>query len=166
MKPSIKKAVSGKTMRVASTFTGAAACAVAFTPAAMAGTGHPAVHQPVLNRAVPHKVGRPDISLRGCTAGTSNWFHIAYNKQSDICFGFKGTFVFSPNARPAETSFCGGNNKGWISGFNTKTGQFYFTRFGHGNFYAHIPNTTASHPYLLSSVHISSWAGNSKCGFP
>ena len=39
MKPEIKKAASGKTMRVATLFTGAAACAAAFAPAAHSADG-------------------------------------------------------------------------------------------------------------------------------
>jgi hypothetical protein len=41
MKPGIKKVLTGKTMRVATVFTGAAACTTAFLLGAMAATVRP-----------------------------------------------------------------------------------------------------------------------------
>jgi hypothetical protein len=154
-----------KTMKVATTFTGVAACAAAFAPAATAATtGHqlPYKNAPV---TAPHGV-RPGISERGgCPGGTSNWFHVGYAKVQDTCFGFKGTFSGSPVYY--ATSFCGGNNTGWIAGYlDGGAGAHYFTYFGHGTTYAHIPGTSASEPLAITQVHISGWSGGDKCGFP
>lgn len=157
MKPSIKKAISGKTMRVATTFTGAAACAVAFGPPAMAGTVHSA-HQPALERLRPRSVVG-----ESCRPGTSHWLHLANNKQSDRCFGFSGTLHVSYYT----TSYCGGTNYGWIAGIYDSSKQHeYFTYFGPGTTYAHIPGTSRYKLVLIESEHISRWKGTDKCAFP
>jgi hypothetical protein len=82
MKPSIKNAMSGKKMRVATVFSGAAACAVAFTPAAMAGTGQPAV----THLAGPLRQGITPDTETGC--------------NSHVCVGLYGggSYVSSVNA--------------------------------------------------------------------
>lgn len=156
MKQSIRKAVSGRTMRVATTFTGAAACAVAFTPLAMAGTAHVA-HQPAL------KGMRPDIYDEACKGGTSHWLHLANNKGSDWCFGYSGTI----SADYLATSYCGGTNHGWIQGqYDSAQEKGYFAYFGPGNTYAHMKGASQHKPVIIESVHITSWSGNDKCGFP
>jgi hypothetical protein len=158
VKPSARKS-----MRVATTFTGVAACAAFAAPTAMAATGTGG-HQ-LWRNAIPHTVRPDNTTVKSCVGGTSNWFHLAYNKSHDLCFGGKGKVIFS-NSQPVATSFCGGNNTGWIKGFYYTTGKSYFTYFGHGTFYAHIPNTTAADPLVLASMHISNYSGNDKCGFP
>jgi hypothetical protein len=152
-----------KKMRVATTFTGVAACAGFATPTAMAAPV-PAGHVPLLNRAVPHRV-RPDSTTLGGCGGRSTWFHVrsSYNEAITYCFGGEGTYTFSPLSRLSITSFCGGNNQGWIKGVLRETDTTYFTYFGHGTFYAHIPHTDKSSPMLLSQVHISKWSHSSKC---
>jgi hypothetical protein len=157
MKSSIKKAVSGKTMRVATTFTGAAACAAAFAAPAAAGTAH--VAQPML-KGVQQGV-RPDITGGNCP-GHSTYLHLGYAYQrGSYCFGGKGKLHDSVLA----TSFCGGNNIGWIKGYyyddNTKS---YFTYFHQGNYYAHIPGTSNYDPLIVVSEYISKWSGHSGCG--
>jgi hypothetical protein len=94
MKSGIKKAASGKTMRVATLFTGAAACAAAFAPAAHAATA------------------KPDTEPASC-ATTPRWVHVA-NSISEVCFGFKGTSHFP--GLVYITAECGGNNSGRLFG--------------------------------------------------
>jgi hypothetical protein len=148
-----KKALSRKAMRVATTFTGVAACTATFTPAATAAT---------------ERVAIPDIKAKpGCPAGTSNWLHLAYNRENDTCLGYSGSSnrTFDPNY--GATSFCGGNNSGSFRGhFKDAPGTFYNTGFWTGTTYAHIPGTTATDPLIISYVRIYAWAGNDKCGLP
>jgi DNA-binding SARP family transcriptional activator len=181
MRTGVRKALTGKTMRVATTFTGVAACAAAFAPAATAATGQPALthdqegQNPAAIRAQNAAGVRGDTALRagavkpaiseryGCPGGTSNWFHLAYDKVSDTCFGFTGT----EDPGYYATSFCGGNNTGWISGYYDGIASlYYYTPFGHGTTYAHITGTSADFPLYVTGVHISGWSGNDGCKFP
>jgi hypothetical protein len=97
MEPSIKKAGSGKTVRVATTFTGAAACAFAFAPTALEGTPQQAAqpgHQGRQVRVNTHAI--PYIETGNCRgAGQSHWFHMG-SESNVTCFGFPGTDYFSP----------------------------------------------------------------------
>lgn len=155
MKPSIKKAVSGKTMRVAATFTGAAACAVAFTPAATAATGA-AGHQPHTFRINPHHI-RPDNIINGNCRGAnqSHWLHWR-TPIGDTCWGFRGIQFFSPAVR--VVSFCGGNNIGNMYGFNS-IGPVAIS-YQQGTTYAHVKQGT----FFDSGVSISNFSGTQKCG--
>jgi len=155
MGTSITKSSSRKTKRVSIAVTGVAACTAFAGPSAMAATVQ--VGQPIL-KAVPRI---PDIKERGCGAGTSNWFHLAFNKSQDICFGFTGTTNYDYFA----TSFCGGNNTGYISG-SSAYGKREKIHFGHGTTYAHITGVSPNKPLFVSHEHISGYAGNDKCKFP
>jgi hypothetical protein len=158
MKPEIKRVVAAKTMRVATTFTGAAACAFAFTPAALAGT-----HLDVAGAGQQaHDNGvRPDAitTKNHCPGGTSNWLHLAYTTGGDICYGGSGTLEFTNSVK--INSFCGGNNTGVIYGYS-KDGGSPSIPFGHGTFYAKIP----SRPYAVWGLSMDGWKGNDKCGPP
>jgi hypothetical protein len=156
MKPSARKAVPGKTMRVATTFTGAVACAAAFAPTAMAGTAH--VMQPARG-LLPDTTA--SINATRCTPGTSHYFHLG---DEDAASCFYGSGTFDVNHEPA-TSFCGGNNIGWLDGVlgSPNFGKPYRTTFHQGTFYAHIPGTTAVSPLFVSFVHISKWSGHDTC---
>jgi hypothetical protein len=151
-----------KTMRVATTFTGAAACAFAFAPTAMAGAQPGVAHggrQPLPrgnNRNVrPDKITY-DLS---CPGGTSNWVHLAYYSGGDACLGFTGYSALSPI--PVIKGWCGGNNKGVLYGIS-KNGARRSHPFGHGHTYA----TIKSAPFAVTSVKMNGWSGNSKCGPP
>jgi hypothetical protein len=147
MKSSIKKAVSGRTMRVATTFTGVAACAFAFAPTAMATTAH----QPQIKDNTIGPLNTVNGSCGG--ANQSHWFHMG-TTATVTCYGNIGT----ANAGGyVINSFCGGNNIGYFSGKGSK-GKKKVT-FGTGDFWAHVPSA----PFAVSKVHISNWTGGTKC---
>jgi hypothetical protein len=172
MKPSIKKAASRKTVRLATTFTGAAACAFAFVPAATAATGHPVTAGP------GHQGGiRPDLGIDySCPAGTEHWVHLALNNTKDYCVGGRGAHPFPLGKSPVIHGLCGGNNSGVITGSyvsNTRAAAF-----GHGNRHGFRPfgNAVISFgpgdkyrgisAFLVSSVDIFNYSGTDKCGLP
>jgi hypothetical protein len=148
-------------MRVATVFTGAAAAAVAFTPGAMAATGHtPAEGHPARATGTTHTTG-PDVhskSIRSAGCTTNTWLHIQYSSTfRTLCkaFGFKGrmTPAHEPLAMNAQ---CGGNNYGVIYYGGNKT-----VTFGPGTTY----RTFNSFRYV-SEVAISRWNGTDECAWP
>jgi hypothetical protein len=145
-----------KSMRVATIFTGVAACTVGATQAAHAQDIRPAV------------TARPASAIYGsiksdlnCGLGhrESHWLHLSfyysyYMPHMSDCFGYKGYF-----ASPYGTGLydeCGGNNHGFLLGANG--GRSQSTTFGPGNGYRAID---WSHLY---GIDINSWAGTDKCG--
>jgi hypothetical protein len=162
MKPEIKRR-AGQTMRVATTFTGVAACAAAFAPAAMAGTGVTGGdgHTVLVDRTP--RIRPADTTSGSCRAGTSNWLHLGFSHGAgDWCFGDRGT-LSSPNGYPLGyyTSYCGGNNTGSFWG-ESAGGTYKHVKFGHGTTYAHIKSGV----FTVYSVTIKSWSQNDKCNLP
>jgi hypothetical protein len=146
MKPSIKKVASGKTMRVATVFTGAAACAAAFAPAAHAVTGHQAeanaktladattvtVSRPgTMHRFQPDISAAPQTSEAGCST-TPRYLHFR-TSVGTVCFGHLGSFYFGPYP-VIMTSICGGNNSGSYSNGFGKVAKFHT-----GTTFVHVP---------------------------
>ena len=133
MKPDVRKVASGKTMRVATVFTGAVACMAAGTPGAVAASGHHYRLDGTATGRGPHGgilVALPNSTEVKSCAHNPLWVHIKFSKGTE-CFGYKGTWNFlSAHAR----SICGGNNSGWI--WNTNLDS---THFGRGNTYVHFP---------------------------
>jgi hypothetical protein len=132
-----------RAMRVATTFTGVAACAFAMAPTAMAATGH--------QTEVKDNTIRPLNTANGNCEGAnqSHWFHMG-TTATVTCYGGRGS------AHPGGyviNSFCGGNNIGYFTGNRKRV------NFGIGDFWAHIPSA----PYAVSKVVISSWSGGTKC---
>lgn len=171
MKPGIKKVASGKTKRVATVFTGAAACAAAFAPAAHAANGHQAgldgkkltlaQHYGTLHGARPDNHHTSSITEGSC-ATTPRWVHFAVTANSgiyELCFGFRGTWVFSSRGvdlAVAESQICGGTNHGWYESWNGRRGYY-----GPGKTWVYLPVSN------IKSVHISGWnKNNSACGAP
>jgi hypothetical protein len=156
MKPAIKKAPSGKTMRVATLFTGTAACAFAFAPAAVAAsTGQ-------------HAVARPDsgttgnIKIEDCTPSRAHWVHFT-DRGGSICFGDRGTW--SGNRRDAYVSankICPGNNWGFYGGYSASDGGAWYTgEFApNGGRWPHLPNPGFTR---LTLMHISGFSGSNQC---
>jgi hypothetical protein len=163
-----KKSVLAKTMRVATTFTGAAACAAAFAPAATAAT-HPtavehAKHEllPTPRATLPTAKGAlfdavtPDNSGSIRTAvcsGRPNWFHFVWFSVGGAgpfltCAGFKGTIDTSL----FMSAQCGGNNIGYIDGPAGKI------TYGPGTTYR-----VFSPSPLINQIHISRWTGGDAC---
>jgi hypothetical protein len=147
-----------KSMRVATTFTGAAACAVTFGPTAMAGTH---IHQQADERHGQHPL-RGMAARKGnfesgpCTGGTSNWVHMAFGQPNaaDFCFGFRGSG--SPDS--TYSLICGGNNIGWYSG-SSRGGKPVFGRFHEGSTYVKLPGE----PDWINGMGITSFSGHDKC---
>src|ERR1700689_3688736 len=138
MKPGIKKA-----MRVATTFTGAAACVVGFNdPAAMAGTGQPA--QPGHQNHLLAIAGNRRLSgsiKSGCGyANTSHWLHIGEPPGGGvICIGDRGLLDMSP--WPNMHSFCGGTNYGVIWGHGPNVSWTTYFVYGPGTTFYRLPKS-------------------------
>jgi hypothetical protein len=168
MKPGIKKIASGKTKRVATVFTGAAACAAAFVPAAHAANGHQAgldgktltarSLRGTVHGARPDSVGTSG-SIQKATncADTPKWVHLAKGTAED-CFGFPGVWSFSVGGLPGHvdvSKICGGNNYGWYASENGKVGYYH-----QGTTYAHLPVST------IRSIGIFGYKGTEECPAP
>jgi hypothetical protein len=149
-------------MRVATTFTGAAACALGFAPAANAVTATQAVagHGQYLNAIHPYATHRsPD-----CGTATVHWLHVGNGTGGDVCFGDKGgTGVLPASERSLIFSFCGGNNTCYMFGYTEPNGggRHVSQYFGHGNYYAYLKT-----PFYLWSVAILNYSGTDGCGAP
>jgi hypothetical protein len=95
-----------RSFRVATVFTGAAACAVGLAPAA---------HAAPANGATA-KITPRGITANDCTAGERDWAHMYYtaaeNHRTPACFAGTGVFTIPGNKR--FTYFCPGNNSGYI----------------------------------------------------
>jgi hypothetical protein len=142
-----KKSAMARTMRVATTFTGAAACAVAFAPAATAG-GLPYHQMPTYRRS-------GSIRSASCQ-GRPTWLHIDWYSVLGAgpyltCVGYKGKLAMSPTI--FMSGQCGGNNSGW---FFDSHGPFAFR-----------PGTTyrvfRPHLYLYSVSIKSDNKGTDQC---
>jgi hypothetical protein len=143
-------------MRVATVFTGAAAAAVAFAPAALATPGHaPAQgHTALVNGTTRSASSNTAIRSAGCNATDVHWLHIEYASvfRSKLCkaFGFKGVFKDSQDMYAQ----CGGNNFGNIYGSKGDLS------FGPGNTYRNFTRRQ------ISEVSIYHWSGNDQCRWP
>lgn len=153
MRPGIKK-----TMRVATTFTGAA-CAVVFNnPAALAGTAGPAAAaQPGI--AANHRISG-SIREAGC-GSHSHWMHVEGPEDSVNCFGYRGILSLSP--WPNMRAFCGGNNSGYIYGHDNLHSWTVYNHFGHGTTFYHLPSSVRW--FYVSEVTNVGWSGNDKCPY-
>jgi hypothetical protein len=143
----IKKTASTKTMRVATVFTGAAACAVAFTPATGA---QAATIQPTTTKGSCYAANR------------SHWLHVV-NTQSTYCVGGEGRVYIAGGFGylTGVYSFCGGNNSGEFinSAQNAPSPLPFYT----GTYYNEYSRTHGG-PYYASQVSISRWHGTDTCG--
>jgi hypothetical protein len=94
-----------RTFRVATVFTGAAACAVALAPTAEAAPAAPGATTTITPET---------ITANNCTAGEWNWLHLYYtaaeHHATPACFGGTGVFNIPGNKR--FTRFCAGGNIG------------------------------------------------------
>ena len=146
MKPTIKKA-SGKTMRVATIFTGAA-CAAALAPTAAI--------------AAPLAPASGSLRSERCASGNKTWIHFRDDPFGSICWGFKGTWIGSRNGNHFSADYiCGGNNTGSYAGYPAQ-GQdpFNSAEFGHGTTYAHLPWYGITR---ITYIQNYGWAGNDQC---
>jgi hypothetical protein len=191
MKPSSKKAGSGKKIRLATSFTGAAACAFAFAPAAVAGTAQPAVAGP------GHQTGQPATGGLGYHAGQSATVGLGYQALQptaaagaahqvgakpfslrDACgpsvehwlhlaLDQGGSICagekgqYTDHLLQSISRFCGGNNTGWFSG----TSEAHH----HSKVKVYFGHGTyyawiKGQPFFLKEVDITGWGGNDRCG--
>ena len=149
-----------RSFKIATAFTGAAAVAATFTPAANAAT-HPVMHGRY------HKLPLVEGNAAGATPQTAihsgpcsvhpTWLHIewynSYKSQGNpylTCLGFAGTYHVSAMRMISQ---CGGNNHGYFdsgtSKLTFKAGTTYRTFTGYG--------------YPTWQIHISGWAGSDTC---
>jgi hypothetical protein len=106
-----------RSFKVATVFTGAAACAAAFAPTAGAATVAPGATARITPEA---------ITANDCTAGEWDWAHMEYTAAerhpTDACYGGSGIFDIAGNKR--FTEFCPGGNFGWLV---TSFGSFSYS---------------------------------------
>jgi hypothetical protein len=152
---------SRRSMRVATIFTGVAACTAGATQVANAQEVHPA------NEARPTYVygSIRDSYACGFLGTHKTWLHVSttsYNSGGaggtgvsirSVCFGFRGSYYSPPYT--GIRAECGGNNYGFLDG--SADGRPRSTTFGPGTTYRTL---SWSHLYL---VRINSWAGNDTC---
>lgn len=132
-----------KSMRVATVFTGVAACAAIAAPVAHASSGH-----------------RRTGSIRevdNCSAQLHNWLHVrskgnSHQSPTIRCYGFRGKY--SPSGEIGILSECGGNNFGYLSAKGAGAWNFSFDP---GTYYRPLNH---SH---LAAVYIGGWAGGDAC---
>jgi len=135
-----------KAFQVATVFTGAAACAAAFTPTAMAATATPTKTQ---------QINAPDIVKKNCGGGsvTRSMVFVWANQAAHgpTCVGGSpggpGTVSLSGNS---FGGFCTGNNYGWLIENGTRRDFHQFSS-------AHSVH------WKVGQVHISGWSGRSAC---
>jgi hypothetical protein len=144
-----------RAMRVATIFTGVAACTVGTTQVANAHTrpAVPAGHTGSIRLA-------HDCAVNGID---HEWLHVS-NPSSPAptvpfvasnCFGFKGAYYSPPGV--GINAECGGNNFGYLLGYKTDGDSWSF-HYGPGTRYHTLKE---SH---LDTVTIYSWSGTDTCG--
>jgi hypothetical protein len=163
------KPKSASYLRVATVFTGAAACAVGFGTAANA---QPLHAQPLHTRAggTPAQYRtrgriRPDGEATGCDAGKSTWWHGystyevmgIFTQHVEVCVGYT-----SPTPTPGlnASGFCGGNNYGSFLGTN---GVWHHFSEGKTIYYFKAKNGFPGSRYSIKSVSIFGWSQGDTC---
>lgn len=145
-------------MRVATTFTGVAACALAFAQPAIAAAGQTGLHQaPVKDSAAVHPMNSMSASAGQCTAARQHWVHVRNYSNNYTCFGNKGTFNLEGPI--VLGGYCPGNNYGWIHFTNAAQNKSKDQHFTQGTTYHSPP---PGYPDLWD-VHISGWKNHDKC---
>jgi hypothetical protein len=152
-----KKTAIAKTMRVATSFTGAAAFAAAFAPGATA-AAQPAANLPYRPFPLAERHdGRGNLAnaaniRSGPCSVHPTWLHVRYvsllgGGPFETCYGFTGTLPVNF----IMISQCGGNNSG---------------HFSPGNLTFHQGRTdrvfTPNSPYV-SKITIKGWKGSDTC---
>jgi hypothetical protein len=166
------KSMSRKSMRVATIFTGVAACTAVVAPVANAqDAAHP------VSRNTSKHIGRAfrlaskngsirDASSCGNRGVDHTWLHVStnfllgqsrggspnYTYVTSVCFGFKGSYYSPPGI--GINAECGGNNHGVVFGYKP---QFWSFFFGPGTTYHALYKSS------LYGVEIDGWTGNDQC---
>jgi hypothetical protein len=144
-----------KAFKVATVFTGTAACAALLAPAAEAATGANA------------QQAEPATSVRNCTIGPKThsmvfwWLSTAHHGPT--CVGGANSVNVTKHLGVRYKDFCGGTNYGRIF-----TSPFLAWEVS-GKFYTgYIPVHPGTglynlHSYSMEAVNISRWSGNDYC---
>jgi hypothetical protein len=154
-------------MRVATIFTGVAACTAGMTQVANAQeAAHPAARNTSRHIGRDIADGRSYGSIRlsyacGAQGIDKPWLHVSttsYNSYgyiyTSICFGYKGLWNSPPYT--GIRAECGGNNHGLLVGV-TAAGRKWSAGFGPGTTYRTL---NEAH---LDGVFINSWTGHDTC---
>jgi hypothetical protein len=176
------KTASRKTMRVATVFTGAAACATAFTPAAgIMGTGQHTIAQParqarldaVIRPAQWNYTSKDMQRVTGITAceARPNWVQIVSVKagtgENLVCFGHSGVWTPTNGSSFSGWTICGGNNiGGYVGSYGGPVAGDelrYDATFGPGTTFVDLPHLPTKFASPWGDVVIISWQGNDKC---
>jgi hypothetical protein len=155
MKAAIKKAASGKALRVATVFTGAAVTAVGFGTVATAAQAAPVARQTPMLHTGGH------IQSTNCSANQEpHWLHLAFSSANGgglgvECYGFTGG-VTDPAFGIANRAVyvCGGNNSGWYKNSISQTANYK-----EGNTYVHVP----WYGYTLQYLYNNGWSHSDAC---
>ena len=158
-------------MRVATLFTGVAACTVGIAQAAYAVDAAPTAggHAPKHTGQAVRPDARASGSIRSSAACANRgidkaWVHISVNLSpilypddpyQSYCFGFRGSFVSPPGI--GINAYCAGGNYGYLMGAGGRSWSYRFTQ---GTTYHKLVE-----PHL-NNVQIDGWAGNDTCGLP
>jgi hypothetical protein len=164
MRPGINRTAVRKTMRVATVFTGAAACATAFVAPAAAGTGQHAVARPGQQPRLNSSRVRPltNIESRNCADVGPSWVHFGTAGAGSICWGYSGRWTGNKDFDYFTASrICGGNNSGSYGGYSDYgNGDYHTAGFGHGTGWVHLPWPDST---VITMVYIKKYKGSDKC---
>jgi hypothetical protein len=155
-KPRTRRARTRRAMRVATIFTGVAACTGGVAQAAHAQGIRPETARP----AASHTGSIRIANLCGYYGTDKNWEHVSTTSYNDegyqylsMCFGYRGAYESPPYT--GVRAECGGNNHGYLVGLNGGYARSFW--FGPGTTYYGL---YWSHLY---TVAISGWAGADAC---
>jgi hypothetical protein len=146
----IGKLTSGRTMRVATVFTGVAAGAAAFTPFA------PAAHASMIQKHF------------SCSRSPT-WFRVYYvldnGQHASDCYGFRGS---TTSGTSPALGFCGGNNFGSFSATEEGTNKTQYGTFSDGTtIYWFTHAAKWNHASVdMSRITINAWGGGDTCPEP
>jgi hypothetical protein len=146
-------------LRMATVFTGAAACATAFGPAAGAATtaGAGTTAAAATTAATAGKPLPSNIDEVDCTAADAHWFHLYWSAAADhgpTCLGYKGLKAVDH----WFSSWCPGNNYGYFTYLSSQGGGPYTYIFSAGELLHSYPYSA----YILD-VYIGGWSGPWTC---
>jgi hypothetical protein len=152
------KSKSSKSMRVATIFTGVAACTVGVTQVANAQD---------FTHAAPEHIARPAVSRHGSIRSVSHcglkgtnptwvhayWYAASLETSISMCYGYDGDITSPPGV--GITYECGGNNHGSLDGYTD--GKLWLHDYGPATTYTHLNKGS------LWQVGVWSWTGDDKC---
>jgi hypothetical protein len=145
-----------KPLRMATVFTGAAACAAAFAPTAAAAATAPGTATGTATTTAT--AGKPlpsNIDEIDCTASDSHWVHLywpGYADHGPTCLGYAGV----KEVDHSFVGFCPGNNYGVFTAL-TSSGTYF------SHFFTPHTGKSLDFTFYVISLEISHWAGSDTC---